>query len=199
MRTLFTSRLSQSCHDRNQTHPASRAHADENGPQPLIPAAALVPVIDHPGGGTILLTQRTQHLHDHAGQISFPGGRVEPGDESPTATALRETEEEIGLERRFVEIVGYLDPYKTGTGFLVTPVVGLVSIGFSLSPDEFEVADIFEVPLDYVLDASNHRRETRYFDGVKRTFEVIEYENRYIWGATAGMLVDLYRKLHSDD
>jgi 8-oxo-dGTP pyrophosphatase MutT (NUDIX family) len=108
------------------------------------------------------LTQRTQHLHDHAGQISFPGGRVEPEDESPTAAALREAEEEIGLERRFVEIVGYLDLYKTGTGFLVTPVVGLVSMGFNLSPDEFEVADIFEVPLDYVLDASNHRRVFRW-------------------------------------
>ncbi len=199
MRTLFTSRLLQSCHDHNQTRPASRAHTDDDGSQPLIAAAALVPVIDRPGGSTILLTQRTQHLHDHAGQISFPGGRVEPEDESPTAAALREAEEEIGLERRFVEIVGYLDLYKTGTGFLVTPVVGLVSMGFNLSPDEFEVADIFEVPLDYVLDASNHRRESRYFDGVERTFEVIEYENRYIWGATAGMLIDLYKKLRSND
>jgi 8-oxo-dGTP pyrophosphatase MutT (NUDIX family) len=145
------------------------------------------------------LTQRTQHLHDHAGQISFPGGRVEPEDESPSATALRETKEEIGLEPRFVEIVGYLDPYKTGTGFLVTPVVGLVSIGFSLSPDEFEVADIFEVPLDYILDASNHRRESRNFDGIERTFDVIEYENRYIWGATAGMLINLYEKLRGSE
>ncbi len=199
MRTLFTSRLSQSCHDHNQTPPAPRAHTDDDGSQPLIAAAALVPVIDRPGGSTILLTQRTQHLHDHAGQISFPGGRVEPEDESPTATALRETKEEIGLEPRFVEIVGYLDPYKTGTGFLVTPVVGLVSIGFSLSPDEFEVADIFEVPLDYILDVSNHRRESRYFDGIERTFDVIEYENRYIWGATAGMLINLYEKLRGSE
>ena len=195
MRTLFTSRLSQSCHDHHQTRPAPRAHADDDGSQPLIAAAALVPGIDRPRASTILLTERTQHLHDHPRQISFPGGRVEPEDESPTATALRETEEEIGLEPRFVEIVGYLDPYKTGTGFLVTPVVGLVSIGFSLSPDEFEVADIFEVPLDYILDASNHRRESRYFDGIERTFDVIEYENRYIWGATAGMLINLYDKL----
>ena len=195
MRALLTNRLSQSCHDRKQSRPATRAHTDNDGSQSLIAAAALVPVIDRPGGSTVLLTQRTQHLHDHAGQISFPGGRVDPEDESPTATALRETEEEIGLEPRFVEIVGYLDLYRTGTGFLVTPVVGLVSTGFSLSPDEFEVADIFEVPLDYILDASNHHRESRYFDDVERTFDVIEYENRYIWGATAGMLINLYDKL----
>ncbi len=195
MRTLFTSRLSQSWPDYGQTHPPTRTRATNDRSQLLTPAAALVPVIDRPGGGTILLTQRTQHLHDHAGQISFPGGRVEPEDETPVATALRETEEEIGLERGFVEIVGYLDRYKTGTGFLVTPVVGLVSVGFSLSLDEFEVADIFEVPLDYILDATNHRRETRYFDGIERTFDVIEYENRYIWGATAGMLIDLYQKI----
>lgn len=199
MRALFTNRLSQSCLERNQSHAVSRAYADDHGSQPLIAAAALVPVIDRPDGSTILLTQRTKHLHDHAGQISFPGGRVEPEDESATVTALRETEEEIGLEPRFVEIVGYLDLYKTGTGFLVTPVVGLVSTGFSLSPDEFEVADIFEIPLDYILDASNHRRESRYFGGVERTFDVIEYEDRYIWGATAGMLIDLYKKLRSDD
>lgn len=195
MRTLFTRRLSQSWHDYSQTHPPSRTRAADDRSQPPTPAAALVPVIDRPGGGTILLTERTQHLHYHAGQISFPGGRVEPEDENPVATALRETEEEIGLERGFVEIVGYLDRYKTGTGFLVTPVVGLVSVGFSLSLDEFEVADIFEVPLDYILDATNHRRETRYFDGIERSFDVIEYENRYIWGATAGMLIDLYEKI----
>lgn len=199
MRALLTNRLSQSCLDRSQSRPASWAYADNHGAQPLIAAAALVPVIDRPDGSTILLTQRTQHLHDHAGQISFPGGRVEPQDESPTATALRETEEETGLESRFVEIVGYLDLYRTGTGFIVTPVVGLVSMGFSLAPDEFEVADIFEVPLDYVLDASNYRRETRCFDGIERTFDVIEYENRYIWGATAGMLVDLHKKLRSNN
>ena len=199
MRSLFTSRLSQSCHDHSQTGSASRANSNHDASQPLIPAAALVPIIDRPGGSTILLTQRTQHLHDHAGQISFPGGRVEPQDESPTATALRETEEETGLESRFVEIVGYLDLYRTGTGFIVTPVVGLVSMGFSLAPDEFEVADIFEVPLDYVLDASNYRRESRCFDGIERIFDVIEYENRYIWGATAGMLVDLHKKLRSNN
>lgn len=199
VRSLFTNRLSQSCHDHRQTSLVSQAHSNSDALAPLISAAALIPIIDRPGGSTVLLTQRTQHLHDHAGQISFPGGRVEPQDESPTATALRETEEETGLEARFVEIVGYLDLYQTGTGFLVTPVVGLVSMGFSLSPDEFEVADIFEVPLDYVLDASNHRRESRCFDGIQRTFDVIEYEDRYIWGATAGMLIDLYKKLRSNN
>jgi 8-oxo-dGTP pyrophosphatase MutT (NUDIX family) len=164
-------------------------------PGPLTPAATLVPLIDRPAGLTVLLTQRTDHLNDHPGQISFPGGRMEPGDESPLATALRETEEEIGLARRFVNVVGYLDSYATGTGFLVTPVVGLVSPGFSLSLDAFEVAEVFEVPLAFLLDAGNYRRERIQVRTGKRWFHVIEYEDRYIWGATAGMLMNLYEKL----
>ena len=164
----------------------------------LVPAAALVPLIDRPDEMTLLLTQRTAHLNDHAGQISFPGGRVEPDDDSPKATALRETEEEIGLAPKFVEVVGYLDLYATGTGFLVTPVVGLISPGFTLVPDGVEVAEVFEVPLAYILNPHNHRRESRVINGVNRSFFVIEYENRYIWGATAGMLVNLYHKLSGE-
>jgi 8-oxo-dGTP pyrophosphatase MutT (NUDIX family) len=165
---------------------------------PLTPAATLVPIIDRPGGLTLLLTQRTEHLNDHPGQISFPGGRMEAGDESPLATALRETEEEIGLAREFVSVAGYLDAYATGTGFLVTPVVGLVSPGFSLAPDTFEVAEVFEVPLEYLLDARNYRREELRVRTGKRWFYVIEYERRYIWGATAGMLMNLSQKLRGD-
>ncbi len=155
-------------------------------------AAVLVPLVDHPDGMTVLLTQRTEHLSDHAGQVSFPGGRVEAGDADDVATALRETEEEIGLDRGHVDIVGHLDTCITGTGFRVTPVVGVVTPPFSLTLDSFEVAEVFEVPLAFVLDASNHQRRAARFRGVRREFYVLPYEDRYIWGATARMLVNLH-------
>lgn len=194
MRELLTERLWPSwtdCQAQQAGEGALRA-------DPLTPAATLVPLVDRPGGLKVLLTQRTDHLHDHPGQISFPGGRMEPGDDSPLATALRETEEEIGLARQFVNVIGYLDSYATGTGFLVTPVVALVSPGFSLSLDTFEVADAFEVPLDFLLDAGNYRRERIEVRTGKRWFYVIEYEQRYIWGATAGMLMNLSQKLREE-
>jgi 8-oxo-dGTP pyrophosphatase MutT (NUDIX family) len=151
----------------------------------------LVPLIDRPEGMAVLLTQRTAHLTAHAGQIAFPGGRLEPADADATAAALRETEEEIGLSRDRVTIIGRLDTYVTGTGFEVTPVVGLVMPPFTLALDPFEVAEAFEVPLSFVLDPANHRRVTRNYEERTRTFFVLPYEDRYIWGATAGMLVNL--------
>jgi 8-oxo-dGTP pyrophosphatase MutT (NUDIX family) len=157
----------------------------------LRPAAVLVPLVDHSNGMTVLLTRRTAHLSAHAGQIAFPGGRIEPEDADPTAAALRETEEEIGLTRDRVAIIGRLDTYVTGTGFEVTPAVGLVAPPFVLTLDPFEVAEAFEVPLSFVLDRSNHRTVTRTYEGRTRTFYVLPFENRYIWGATAGMLVNL--------
>jgi 8-oxo-dGTP pyrophosphatase MutT (NUDIX family) len=157
----------------------------------LRPAAVLVPLIDRAEGMSVLLTQRTAHLSAHAGQIAFPGGRIEPQDPDATAAALRETEEEIGLSRDRVTIIGRLDTYVTGTGFEVTPVVGLVAAPFALALDPFEVAEAFEVPLSFVLDPGNHRRVTRVYEERTRTFFVLPYENRYIWGATAGMLVNL--------
>jgi 8-oxo-dGTP pyrophosphatase MutT (NUDIX family) len=157
----------------------------------LRPAAVLVPLIDRAEGMSVLLTQRTAHLSAHAGQIAFPGGRVEPGDSDAVAAALRETEEEIGLPRERVTLVGRLDTYVTGTGFEITPVVGLVSTPFSLSVDPFEVADVFEVPLPFVLDRNNHRRTERIFEERRRVFFVLPYQGRNIWGATAGMLVNL--------
>jgi len=163
--------------------------------RPLTPAAVLVPLIDRPEGAMVLLTQRTDHLSDHAGQISFPGGRVEPEDTGPVATALREAEEEIGLDVCHVEVIGRLDIYETGTGFSITPIVGIIDPSFSLNLDSFEVADVFEVPLDFVLDRRNHEHHSRTFDGVERHFHALPYQNRFIWGATAGMLVDLYEKL----
>ncbi len=157
----------------------------------LRPAAVLVPLVDRPEGMTVLLTQRTAHLTAHAGQIAFPGGRVEPADRDAADAALRETEEEIGLSRERVSLVGRLDTYVTGTGFEITPVVGIVAAPFALTVDPFEVADVFEVPLAFVLDPGNHRRTERVFEERRRVFFVLPYENRNIWGATAGMLVNL--------
>lgn len=164
------------------------------GPK-LTSAAVLVPIVDRPEGLSVLLTRRTDHLHDHAGQVSFPGGRVEAGDAGPVETALRETEEEIGLARSFIDIVARLEVYETATGFAVTPVVGFVRPGFKLTLDDFEVAEAFEVPLDYIFDPANHVRESRVWNGIERFFYVISYRDHYIWGATAGMLVNLYRKV----
>jgi 8-oxo-dGTP pyrophosphatase MutT (NUDIX family) len=157
----------------------------------LRPAAVLVPLIDRPDGMSILLTQRTEHLNAHAGQIAFPGGRIEPRDRDAAEAALRESEEEIGLPRKHVSLIGRLDTYVTGTGFEITPVVGIIAAPFPLMIDPFEVADVFEVPLSFVLDPRNHRRTEREFEQRRRVFFVIPYENRNIWGATAGMLVNL--------
>lgn len=161
----------------------------------LTPAAVLVPLVERPAGFTVLLTQRTEHLEYHAGQISFPGGRTEEHDADPIETALREAEEEIGLQRRHIEIAGFLDLYQTVTGFLVTPVVGFVEPPFELKLDSFEVAEVFEVPLDFILDPRNHERRSRLYNNKERQFYVIPYENRFIWGATAAMLVGFAQRL----
>ncbi|MEN3974645.1 CoA pyrophosphatase [Emcibacter sp. SYSU 3D8] len=161
----------------------------------LRPAAVLVPVIDRDGGATVLLTLRTDHLSSHPGQVAFPGGRVDDTDRDPVDTALRETWEEIGLDRSFIDIVGALDTYETGTGFSITPVVGLVRPGFSLTLQVDEVAQVFEVPLDFFLDPANHQRESREWRGAMRHYYVMPYDGHHIWGATAGILVNLYNKL----
>lgn len=158
---------------------------------PLTPAAVLVPLVLRPGGPTVLLTQRTDHLYDHAGQISFPGGRIEDGDATPEAAALRETEEEVGLNPSRVELIGRLDTYVVRTGFEVTPTVGFVHPPFDINPDPFEVAEVFEVPLAFIMDRGNHERHSREYQGTQRFFYVMQYEDRYIWGATAAMLVNL--------
>ncbi len=164
-------------------------------PEKLTPAAVLIPVVARAGGMTMLFTQRTDHLASHPGQVSFPGGHVEPGDGSPEETALRETEEEVGLDRRHIEIIGRLADYKTRTGFTVVPVVGLVTPPFDITPDPHEVAEVFEVPLDFLMDPANHERHSREFEGTTRHFYAMPYNGFYIWGATAGMLVDLHNVL----
>jgi len=158
-------------------------------------AAVLIPVIAHPGELTLLFTQRTTHLKSHAGQVSFPGGRAEPGDASAEFTALREAGEEIGLAAERIEILARLPDYRTRTGFRVTPVIGLVTPPLELSPDPREVAEVFEVPLAFLLDPRNRQRRTREFQGQQVGYYVFEYQDRVIWGATAGMLVNLHKML----
>lgn len=158
---------------------------------PLVRAAVLVPLIQIRGETSILLTRRTAHLTAHAGQISFPGGRIEPEDPTPADGALREAEEEIGLPRDQVELIGRLDTYITRTGFEVTPVIGLISGPVSLKPDPFEVAEVFDVPLSFVIDPRNRERRSREFKGAVREFWAISYGEYVIWGATAGMLINL--------
>jgi 8-oxo-dGTP pyrophosphatase MutT (NUDIX family) len=163
-------------------------------PQQARPAAVLVPLVERPAL-SVLLTQRATQLRNHAGQIAFPGGRIEAGDDGPRAAALREAQEEIGLEPQFIEVVGYLPDHVVMTGFRVTPVVAFVRPGFALTLDTREVEDSFEVPLDYVFDPANHRLRLRRsgFTGEEVAFSDIPFGERNIWGATAGMLLTLYR------
>lgn len=167
---------------------------DANDPD-LTSAAVLLPVVLHDAVPTLLLTRRTAHLRDHAGQISFPGGRVEAGDVGAIDTALREAEEEIGLTASAVEVIGYLPDYLTGTGFRITPVVGLVLPPLALCPDPFEVAEVFEVPLAFLLDAGNLREHQIFWRGRSRHYFALPYDDYFIWGATAGIIVSLQRRL----
>ncbi len=168
----------------------SRARAFAEGELIARPAAVLVPLVQRDEGLHVILTRRTDHLSDHAGQISFPGGRQEDHDNTLEETALRETEEEIGLARVHIELVGRLDDYYTVTGYQVTPVVGLITPPFDLAPDAHEVAEVFEVPMEFILEPRNQKLQTVTFEGVKRRYFAIPYREYYIWGATAGMLVN---------
>lgn len=158
-------------------------------------AAVLVPIIDRPAGLSVLLTERAAHLRNHAGQVSFPGGRLEGDHETPVDAALRETEEEIGLERGYVTIAGYLESHIIFTGFHVVPVVGFIRPEFSLQPNPKEVASVFEVPLTHILDPANHGTRVRTVEGGEIHVYNIAYGERVVWGATAGMLMSLYRLL----
>ena len=173
-------------HDLNPSSPRAGARR---------PAAVLVPIVERPGGHTVLLTRRSDHLHDHPGQVSFPGGRLDDTDRGPIDAALRETEEEIGLGREHVALAGLLDGYETVTGYGVTPVVGFIRPGFTLTLDAFEVAEAFEVPLAFLLDEASRQVHSRVRDGRRRHYYAFEYADRYIWGATAGMLVNLQRRI----
>jgi 8-oxo-dGTP pyrophosphatase MutT (NUDIX family) len=163
----------------------------------LTPAAVLVAVVDHPSP-TIILTERPKTMRKHPGQISFPGGRIDPEDDGPVAAALREAEEEIALPRDSVDVIGIADRYRTVTGFEVTPVVGVVPPGLSLEPQPSEVAAMFEAPLHFLLDPRQQVVRTAVWQGRERSYYEIEWEGRRIWGATAAMIVNLSRRLELD-
>jgi 8-oxo-dGTP pyrophosphatase MutT (NUDIX family) len=163
--------------------------------QPIRPAAVLIPIVDHPEP-TVLLTQRAAHLNDHAGQISFPGGKIDATDASPLETALREAEEEIGLSREFIYPIGYLDLYGSSFGFRILPTVARVRPGFELRINHTEVDDAFEVPLSFLMDPANHQIHSKDFRGIERSYYAMPFAERYIWGATAGMLRVLYERIY---
>jgi 8-oxo-dGTP pyrophosphatase MutT (NUDIX family) len=163
--------------------------------QPIRPAAVLIPVVDHKEP-TVLLTQRAVHLADHAGQIAFPGGKIDATDASPLDAALREAEEEIGLDRAYVHPIGYLGVYGTGFGFRILPTVARVQPGFSLSINRSEVDDAFEVPLAFLMNPENHQLHSKEFRGTERSYYAMPYAERYIWGATAGILRILYERVY---
>ena len=194
----FRDRAARALHADPPAEPR-RSDDDLNAHAPLLPpgavpkpAAVLVPLVVRDAGLSVLLTQRTAHLARHAGQVAFPGGRIDEGDEGPVAAALRETEEETGISRSFVEPVGFLDTYLTGTAYRVVPVVGIVRPGFAITPHEGEVADVFEVPLAFLMDPAHHETHSRDFNGKPRYYYAMPYQGRYIWGATAGMIRNLY-------
>lgn len=168
---------------------------DGSSPESLTPASVLFPIVRRETGWNVLLTQRTDHLRDHPGQISFPGGRVEPEDQSPVHTALRETQEEIGLSADHIEVIGFLPDYCTITGYRVTPVVALVMPPFALSPDAHEVAQVFEVPFDFLMNPANHQEHVIQRNGRPRKFYAVPYQDYFIWGATAGIILSLHRAL----
>jgi len=158
------------------------------------PAAVLVPVVAR-SSLSVIFTVRTNSLPSHAGQISFPGGKIDRDDDGPAAAALREAEEEIGLSRRFVEPIGYLDVYRTGTGYAIQPVIALVDPACTLACNPDEVAEVFEVPLAFLLDARNHQRHQRSWQGRERHFYAVPYGKRFIWGATAGIIKNMHERL----
>jgi 8-oxo-dGTP pyrophosphatase MutT (NUDIX family) len=163
--------------------------------RPIRPAAVLIPVVDHEEP-TVLLTLRTAALPSHGGQVAFPGGKIDPDDETPMAAALREAEEEIGLDRGHIEPLGYLDLYLSGTGFRIVPTVARVTPGFTLKVNPGEVEDVFEVPLAFLMGPENHQRHSREWRGMMRTYYAMPFGERYIWGVTAGILRNLYERLY---
>jgi 8-oxo-dGTP pyrophosphatase MutT (NUDIX family) len=163
--------------------------------RPIRPAAVLVPIVHHTEP-TVLLTVRTTHLPDHAGQIAFPGGKIEASDETPLAAALRETEEEIGLEKQFIEPLGYLDLYMSALGYRIVPTIARIRPDFRLTLNRAEVDDVFEVPLAFLMEEANHQRHSREWKGMTRTFYAIPFGDRYIWGVTAGILRNLHERIY---
>ena len=204
LRERATRRLSMNLPDHALDPAAWLASSDyalnPPGPAPEIvaqaqPAAVLAPIVARPDGPTVLLTLRAAAMRSHSGQVAFPGGKIDAG-ETPQAAALREAREEIGLDARHIEPLGWLDPYLTGTGYRVLPLVAILAPGFSLTLNAHEVEDVFETPLSFLMDPANHRRHEREWQGRMRRFYAMPHEGRYIWGATAGILRNLYERLY---
>ncbi|MCK9992301.1 MAG: hypothetical protein Dbin4_00821 [Alphaproteobacteria bacterium] len=200
MRELIRSRLLHTLAD-TFVHPEISPPGDGrhvlSGVTEFRAAAVLVPIMDHADEMTVLLTRRPDHMNKHAGQVAFPGGRVDPADAHPVAAALREAHEEVGLPAHHVEIVGRLDNYHTGTGFQITPIVGIVTPGFMMKACDNEVAEIFEVPLSFLMNPENHQRKETEFKGRMAQYYAMPYKDYNIWGATAGMLVNLFNRLYA--
>lgn len=182
----------------------SRSDDDMNAALPMIPegaprkaAAVLVPLVLRSEGTTLLLTKRRDHLSSHAGQIAFPGGRIDGEHETAVAAALREAFEETGVEAGFIEPIGFLDGYVTVTSYAIVPVVALLRPGFTITPHDGEVADVFEVPLAFLMDAANHQKHARDWNGGKRYYYAMPFGERYIWGATAGMIRNFYDRMYA--
>jgi 8-oxo-dGTP pyrophosphatase MutT (NUDIX family) len=162
---------------------------------PVRPAAVLIPIVDHEEP-TVLLTQRSPHLKEHSGQVAFPGGKIDATDASPLDAALREAAEEVGLDRSFIEPIGYLSVYGTGFGFRILPTLARVKPGFELTINHSEVDDAFEVPLSFLMNPVNHQQRSKEFRGMERTYYEMPFAERYIWGATAGILRVLYERIY---
>ncbi len=160
-------------------------------------AAVLIPVVDYGDESRIILTKRTEKLRSHSGQIAFPGGRIDPTDPTPEFAAMREAEEEIGLKPNFIEVVGRMPDYVSGSGFRIAPILAVVKPGFSLTINEDEVDDAFEVPLSFLMDPANHNRESRVWQNRERFFYTMPFGERYIWGITAGIIRNLYERLYA--
>ena len=176
-------------------HDADPVMAKIASVRPIKPAAVLVPIVDH-AEPTVLLTQRAQHLPNHAGQVSFPGGKIEKDDATPLASALRETDEEIGLDKKFIEPLGYLDVYMTTLGYRIVPTVARITPGFALKLSPAEVDETFEVPLAFLMDQANVQRHSRDWQGITRHYYAITFGERYIWGVTAGILRNLHDRIY---
>lgn len=200
----FRQRLTQHLHKTIPSGAARRGDFDLNPHMPsrsshdgpLVSAAVLVPLVERADGIYILLTRRSDDLPSHAGQVSFPGGKAHEDDMDATATALRETHEEVGIQPSLVSVIGFLDRYETRTGFSILPVVGMIDPSFSLKIDDREVAEVFEVPVSFLMNPANHQRHSTEYEGARRFYYAISYKDYYIWGATAGMLKSMYNTLY---
>ena len=177
-------------------HSFNPGHPRVTGPRTLRDAAVLIPVVDHGDEATVILTKRAEKLASHSGQVAFPGGRIDPSDVSPEAAALREAEEEIGLDPDHIEIVGRMPDYVSGSGYRIAPVLSIVRPGFTLSINEHEVDEAFEVPLRFLMDPANHAQNSREFNERVWVFYDMPYGGQRIWGVTAGIIRTLYERLY---